>query len=129
MRAAGARSGLTLLEVLVALVILNLVVSGYLQLFHEGHELVIRSREWSAAVAYAVDDMERAKLEPTDLPREGTGALPAGYRRQVTTSPWQPGLALITVTVMLPTGGRFELYRLRKAGASRPEAARGVKPE
>lgn len=129
MRAASTRSGLTLLEVLVALVILSLVVSGYLQLVHGAHALVIRSREWSAAVAYAVDGMEQAKLEPTDPRRERREALAAGFRRQVMTSPWRPGLALVTVTVTLPTGGRFALYRLLKSGASRLQAAPGMGPE
>lgn len=129
MRASSWRSGLTLLEVLVALVILSLVVSGYLQLFHGGHELVVRSGEWSAAVAYAVDGMEQAKLDPSDPRREGAGALGTGFRRQITTRAWQSGLELVTVTVMLPTGGRFELYRLRNTDASRLQAAPGVGPE
>ena len=54
--------GLTLLEVLVALVVLTLVGLGYVQLFHQSHRLVADSREWSAAVTYAQDAMERAKL-------------------------------------------------------------------
>jgi prepilin-type N-terminal cleavage/methylation domain-containing protein len=106
------RRGLTLLEVLVALVILSLVVVAYLELFHGGQQLVMQSREWSVAVAYAVDGMEQAKLAPAVSPDSRRSALPGGFRRQVTTTPWRPGLALITVTVVLPTGRRFDLRRL-----------------
>jgi prepilin-type N-terminal cleavage/methylation domain-containing protein len=117
-RAIGTRQGFTLLEVLVALVIVSMVVVGYLQLFHGGHELVIRSREWSAAVAYAVDGMEQAKRESAELRGERTEALPGGFQRQITSRPWRPGLALITVMVVLPAGGHFDLYRLQESGAA-----------
>jgi hypothetical protein len=46
--------------------------------------------------------------------------LPDGFRRQVSLQPWQPGLDLVTVTVTLPTGGRFDLYRLETAEARLP---------
>ena len=101
-----------MLEVLVALVILSLVVVGYLELFHGGQRLVMQSRDWSAAIAYAVDGMEQAKLAPAESPDRRLAALPGGFRRQITTTPWRPGLALITVTVIFPTGRRFDLYRL-----------------
>jgi hypothetical protein len=38
------------------------------------------------------------------------------FQRQITSSPWRPGLTLVTVTVLLPTGGRFDLYRLVQSG-------------
>src|SRR4051795_11629512 len=57
------RRGLTLLEVMVALMILSLVGLSYLQLFHQSHRIVGDSRQWTQAVEYAEDGMERAKLE------------------------------------------------------------------
>ncbi|HSY83167.1 MAG TPA: prepilin-type N-terminal cleavage/methylation domain-containing protein [Gemmatimonadaceae bacterium] len=102
------RRGLTLLEVLVALLILSMVVTGYLELFHGGHLLLARSRAWSQAIAYAADGMEQAKLGETN-----PAALPGGYRRRVTTTAWGPGLEMMTVTVTLPSGARFDLRRLR----------------
>lgn len=102
------RRGLTLLEVLVALSILSLVVAGYLELFHGSHLLLARSRLWSQAMAYAADGMEQAKLGDFR-----TLSLPGGYRRQVTITPWQSDLDVITVTVTLPDGSRFDLRRLR----------------
>src|SRR5437763_11475206 len=82
--------GLTLLEVLVALVVLTLVGLGYLQLFQQSHRLVADSREWSAAVMYAQDAMERAKLGSLSrgAPAE---SLPGGFRREITRRPWQLG--------------------------------------
>ena len=129
MSTATAR-GLTLLEVLVALVILGLVALGYLQLFHGSHRLVASSREWSDAVAYAQDAVERTKLDSLSLRRAAAESLPGGFRRQITSRPWQPGLMLVTVTVFLPGGGRFDLDRLaRVAPAARPGAVtRAVPP-
>lgn len=105
--------GLALLEVMVSLVILSLLVVGYLRLFQGGHHLFARSREWSHAVGYATDAMERAKTAPISSGPHALGELPAGWNREVATSTWQPGVGLVKVTVTMPGGGRFELYRLR----------------
>jgi type II secretory pathway component PulK len=110
------RAGLALLEVLVALLLLSLLVVGYLRLFQGGHHLLARSREWSDAVGYAIDAMERAKGAPVEESAPD-GTLPDGWAREVSTSPWQPGMALVTVTVALPAGGTFSLYRLRAEAA------------
>jgi prepilin-type N-terminal cleavage/methylation domain-containing protein len=100
--------GFTLLEVMVALVVLSLVALGYLQLFQGSHRLVGAAREWSRAVEYAEDATERAQLDEQSL--LGTSeSLPGGFRREITRRPWQPGLTLVTVTVFLPGSGRFEL--------------------
>ena len=103
------RRGLTLLEVLIALVILSLVVTGYLELFHGSHTLLARSRMWSQAIAYAADGMEQIKVGAEPATR-----LPGGYRREVTARAWAPGLRVITVTVVLPNGARFNLERLHE---------------
>jgi prepilin-type N-terminal cleavage/methylation domain-containing protein len=103
--------GLTLLEVMVALVILGLVGLGYLQLFHQSHRVVADSRQWLAAVVYAEDGVEEVKLQGVaNLPMAEN--LPGGFRRQISSSPWRPGLAAVTVTVSLPGGGSFDLQRL-----------------
>jgi type II secretory pathway component PulK len=106
-------AGLALLEVLVALVLLSLLVVGYLRLFQGGHRLLARSHEWSDAVDYAIDAMERAKAAPVDAGPAPVEELPAGWGREVSTSPWQAGIGLVKVSVTLPGGGNFELYRLR----------------
>jgi prepilin-type N-terminal cleavage/methylation domain-containing protein len=104
--------GLALLEVMVALVIVSLVATGYLQLLHASHVLVARARAQAQAVSYATAGMERAKLELPKLDPKPTELLPGGFRRKVVARHWRPGIALLTVTVFLPDGARFELARL-----------------
>lgn len=117
--------GLTLLEVMVALVILGLVGLGFLELFHQSHRVVADSRQWLAAVVYAEDGMEEVKLQGiTNLPPGED--LPGGFRRQIAASPWRAGLAAVTVTVSLPGGGSFDLQRLVQL---EPTIARGTPSE
>ena len=117
--------GLTLLEVMVALVILGLVGLGFLELFHQSHRVVADSRQWLAAVVYAEDGMEEVKLQGiTNLPPAED--LPGGFRRQIAASPWRAGLAAVTVTVSLPGGGSFDLQRLVQL---EPTIARGTPSE
>jgi hypothetical protein len=97
---------------MVALVILSLVAIGYLQLLHASHALVARSREQAQAVSYAAAGMERAKLELPKLDPKPTELLPDGFRREVVARHWRPGFALLSVTVFLRDGARFELTRL-----------------
>ena len=115
--------GLTLLEVMVALVVLSLVALGYLQLFQGSHRLVTAAREWSRAVAYAEDASERARLSGPSLLGTPAESLPGGFRREVTHRPWQPGLTLVTVTVFLPGGGRFGLDWLTQDRPAQQPAA------
>jgi len=114
--------GFTLLEVMVALVVLSIVALGYLQLFQGSHRLVGAAREWSQAVQYAEDASERAKLGGSSSLGTPAESLPGGFRREITSRPWQPGLTLVTVTVFLPRSGRFELDWLAR---DRPAPPRG----
>jgi prepilin-type N-terminal cleavage/methylation domain-containing protein len=110
---APGRPGLVLLEVLVALVLLSVVAVGYLQLFGRSHRLAREAGEWSVAVDYAADALERVKLDaPARLPDGTVEALPGGFRRQVTSRPWRAGVELLTVTVVLPDGRRFDVNGL-----------------
>ena len=127
--------GLTLLEVMVALVVLSLVALGYLQLFQGSHRLVTAAREWSQAVAYAEDASERAKLGGPSFLETPAESLAGGFRREITRRPWQPGLTLVTVTVFLPGGGRFALDWLTRdqavprPGATAPQPMLGSQPQ
>jgi len=118
--------GLTLLEVMVALVVLSLVALGYLQLFQGSHRLVTAAREWSQAVVYAEDASELARLSGPSLLGTPAESLPGGFRREITSRPWQPGLRLVTVTVFLPAGGRFSLDWLTR---DRPDGQPGAAPQ
>ena len=108
------RRGLTLLEVLVALVVLTVVGVSYLQLFSESHHVVGVAQQWSNAVAYAQDAMEHAKLTGADV----AGRLPGDYRRQITRRPVDAGYTLVTVTVTMPNGARYQLDRLTRTDSS-----------
>jgi len=109
----ASRRGLTLLEVMVALVVLTLVGLSYLELFDQGHRVATRTRRWTDAITYAQDAMETAKLGGV-LPTEAPERLPGGFRRRITRRPWQGGYTLVTVTVFLPDGSRFDLDRLTR---------------
>ena len=107
-----SRKGMTLLEAIVALVILGLVVLSYLELFAGTVRSSDQAQTWSQAVVYAEDAMETAKLEVAG-PRVVLGErLGGGFKRQVEVNPYGPSLARVTVVVSLPQGGRFELERL-----------------
>jgi prepilin-type N-terminal cleavage/methylation domain-containing protein len=119
-RAARAKSerGVVLLEVLVALVVLSLVGLAYLQLFHQAHSLAASSRDWLAAVEYAEDGLEDAKAG-NHSPDTAVPSVPTGISRRITRRPWREGLELVTVTVSLPSGVRFELQRLARPSGVR----------
>ena len=104
------RRGLTLLETMVALVILGVVVIGFLEVFQGSTRLSRDSEAWATAVAYAEDGMEVAKLE-TQL-RSSHDVLPGGFERSVETRVWRDGIQLVTVRVAMPGGGRVSLDRL-----------------
>lgn len=106
------RDGLTLLETMVALVILALVVVGYLEVFGASVRAAQNAAEWSRAVTYAEAGMEMAKLNlPAALGR-GTESFGDGFARRIEVRTSSPRLQLVTVTVTFPDGGSFTLNRL-----------------
>ena len=111
------RRGLTLLEVMVALVILGLVVAGYLELFSGALRGAGGAHAWSQAVAYATDGMERAKLEPETCRLGSIDRLPDGFERRCEVRPGRASGADIAFTtlrvvVTFPGGGQYVLERL-----------------
>lgn len=105
------RSGLTLLEIMVALVILGLVVVGFLELFaataRSTHDLEL----WSRAVAHAENTIELVKLDP-NATFNLSGTVAGGFERRVEVRAWGTGLQVATVVVRLPDGREFVLNRL-----------------
>ncbi|HET9385492.1 MAG TPA: prepilin-type N-terminal cleavage/methylation domain-containing protein [Gemmatimonadales bacterium] len=111
------RRGLTLLEVMIAIVILGLVVAAYLELFGESLRGAAGTRTWSQAIAYAADGMERAKLEPAACLTGTAEQLPGGFTRRCETRSWATVAAVtdfraLRVVVTLPGGGQYALERL-----------------
>jgi prepilin-type N-terminal cleavage/methylation domain-containing protein len=126
--------GFTLLEAMIALVILGLVGTASLALFGAASRSAGRAEEWARGVAYAEAAMEEAKLDWDDAAERAraraggvpepltavpsavgpgrTDSLPGGFSRTVDVAGRAPGLRLIVVTVGMPSGARFRLSRL-----------------
>jgi type II secretory pathway pseudopilin PulG len=105
----------SLLEALVALVVLGLTGVGFLEAFQGATRSARNAREWSTGVAYAESVLEEATLGAPP----GSDA-PAGYRREVAVRPWRGGVDELAVTVTLPSGARFTLRRLVARPARAP---------
>ncbi len=102
---------MTLLESIVALVIVGLFAVSCLELFQTATVGARDSTDWATAVAYAEMEMETAKVgggaaSPSSFP-VNRGFTTTSARTQI-----QTGLAEIVVIVRFPRGGRFELRRL-----------------
>ena len=113
---------MTLLEALVALVILGLGAGGFLGLFQQSARTAHGAAEWTRLVAYAESGMEAATLGAAPL-----DTLP-GYGRAVAVRPWRGALAQVDVTVTSPRGARFTLRRLVDAADVRAARRAGVGP-
>jgi len=102
----------TLLESVVALVILGLASVGFLELF-QGTSRSARSAEtWVTAVAYAEQAVEAAKVGQLALDESARRPAPPGFGRRIEVRPWRPGLAQLVVTVTMPRGSEFVIHRL-----------------
>ena len=103
---------MTLLEGLVALVILGMTAVGYLDVFQSGARSVQQAAEWTRSVAIAESAMEAAALGDALQAQEALGAADGRYSRQVVVRPWRGALSEVTVRVTSPRGATFELRRL-----------------
>jgi type II secretory pathway pseudopilin PulG len=100
---------MTLLESIVALVILGLAAVGFLELFQRASVATRDAASWSRAVAVAELTMERAVLRTA-----ASGDTVDGTGRRVELRPWTGGLReiIVTVDVPPPVGARVVLHRL-----------------
>jgi hypothetical protein len=108
---------MTLLESLVALVILGLSAVATLAALESSASSASHVDEWLEAVARAEALMEATKLGPEALALVGSAVSPSGLGHETTVAPWPgvPGVDVITVAVELPRGGQFTLSRLVRA--------------
>ncbi len=111
----SGRRGLTLLETMMALVILGLVSLAYLELFGRTVRATESARDWSQAVAYAEDGMEQLKLALEGEQQAGYQDLGGGFARRIESRAWHDNLQLVSVIVALPGGGEYSLSRLVEA--------------
>ena len=130
---------MTLLETLVALVILGLAGVAFLGLFSQSARLSQETSSWSRAVTRGRNAMAALQAEPSLLrsPPERRPAA-AGPARAAdgsargdaeagpvtwTVRPWRtPGVVLVTVRVPLPREGSYRLSRLFPAPRSPGDA-------
>lgn len=106
------RPGLTLLETLIALIILGLVVVSGLELLAGTRRLSAEADGWARAVIYAEEGLDRAVAGPLES-AEVVEALPDGYERRIQVRPWElPPLARVDVIVTWSDDARFELSRV-----------------
>lgn len=112
----GARRGMTLLEALIALVILGTVAVGMLEVLAGAARVATNAEQWSAAVAYAEAGMETLKLDPVAGSAARVESVGQGFTRRVEVRPWSdPAFRLVTIDVTLPGGGHHTLTRLQAA--------------
>ena len=104
---------MTLLEVLVALVIVGTSAAGFLELFQVSTRAARAAREWTEAVTLAATTMEETKLSAS-VPMDGA-MVRDGFVREVLVTARADGLQEVLVSVRLPGGGVYELRRLAEA--------------
>lgn len=109
------RRGLTLLETMIALVILGMVGVSFLGLFTQATRTARDLEVWSTAVSYAESGMELAVVD-AQTPLPSSEQMPDGFTRTTTLQPWTGGTSLLTVTVGFPDGREFALRRLVRSG-------------
>ncbi len=100
---------MTLLESVVALVILGLAAVGFLELFQRVSVATRDTAGWSRAVAVAELSMERAVLRA-----EAANDSISGMRRRIEIRPFGAGLreVIVTIDVPPPSGAQVVLHRL-----------------
>jgi Tfp pilus assembly protein PilV len=103
---------MSLLEAVVALVILGLSAVGYLDVFRSGARSLTQADDWERTVAIAESSMEAALLGDA---LQAQGALPdvdSNFQRQVSVRPWRADLVEVTVSVTSPRGVVYTVHRL-----------------
>lgn len=103
---------MTLLEALVALVILGLATVGYLDVFQTSTRSVGSAAVWTETVSVAESAMEEVLAGGRPEPASN------GYRSDVRVEPWREGLSEVTVRVIAPNGATFEIKRLVRSDPS-----------
>lgn len=100
---------MTLLESIVALVILGLAAVGFLELFQRATIATRDTAAWSRAVAVA-----ELSMEQTVLRTAASSDTVDGLRRRIEIRRWTNGLREIVVTVDVPppAGASVVLHRL-----------------
>lgn len=116
---------MTLLEGVVALVVLGLSAMGFLDVFRSSASTAAHARDVARTVAVAESAMESAALGDLALAQDALGAEDPRISRRVVARAWAgaPGVTEVVVVVTPREGAPFELRRL-----VREPAPSGVRP-
>lgn len=100
---------MTLMESVVALVLLSLAAIGCLELSQSASRLEFNATQWNAAITTAESVMNQTTL--------GAPVLRSGGESGITVSrePWRDGMDLVTVRVPVVDGKTYELRKLIRA--------------
>lgn len=101
---------MTLLESVIALVILSLTAVGVLGIFQQTNRAAADARAWTTATAYMEAAMESAKIG--EWSTASAVSLPPGFSRRIETQPGPNGLTDVVVTVSVPGGAALTVHRL-----------------
>ncbi len=105
---------MTLLESVIALVILSLAAIGLLELFERTSMTAGDAQSWVTAVAYAEQGVEAVKIGDVALRALQAQRLAPGFSRRVEKSAPRNGIADVVVTVAIPRGGQYTVHRLMR---------------
>jgi prepilin-type N-terminal cleavage/methylation domain-containing protein len=104
--------GLTLLEVMVALVIVAIAAGGFLEIFVRVLRSTADAHGWAKALVYAEQGQEMVKIDGVASAAARPSTLLGGFTRRIAVRRWRYEVDRVTVTVTLPDGRRFDLDRL-----------------
>lgn len=104
---------MTLLEAVVALVILALTGVGYLEVFQGDARAVRNASDWSHAAAAGEAAMESV-LAGGDEADVVANAADSGVVVQIQETPWRGRVRVVQVSVQMPDGRVLRLHRLTR---------------
>ncbi len=118
---------MTLLEAVVALVILALAAVGCLELAQGASRLEFAATEWNAAVSVAESRMAQVTLGARNAADNGIRVDSRDAERvngtTVSREPWRAGLDLVSVSVPVTEGKRYVLRKLVRSETMRRAAS------
>jgi type II secretory pathway pseudopilin PulG len=103
---------MTILEGVIALVVLGLSALGFLDVFRGGVEATSRAAGWSQVVQVAEASLEAASLGDPLQAQGAVGPEVPGMERRVEARAWAPGVIELVVTVSAPGTPPFTVHRL-----------------
>ncbi len=110
-------AGLSLLELLLAVLLVFLASLYLLSLFSSGAALALRTRDYTVATLLARNRLELLSASPMEAVIEGCGGFPDphdGYRWDVRVEDYEGDLKMLELVVTSPRGVRSALRTLRR---------------